>query len=218
MNDVNNNIESFKRAYSDEYFDSLMTYEKIILIGKENNGYITSKDVTKNNISRQYIKLLENKGAIEKVDRGIYVLKGVAPDDFFVFQLRYPKTIFSHFSALYLYNLTEEFPYKFDITCSNSYNVKGIKDNNVFYVNKDVLDLGKIEIKTKYKNKVNVYDIERTICDIIRCDNRMDEEQLIKTLKSVFSSKIVNMHKLSQYSKKLNCHDKVMKIVRYYDE
>ncbi len=218
MNNVNNNIESFKRAYSDEYFDSLMTYEKIILIGKENNGYITSKDVTKNNISRQYIKLLEKKGAIEKVDRGIYVLKGVAPDDFFVFQLRYPKTIFSHFSALYLYNLTEEFPYKFDITCNNSYNVKGIKDNNVFYVNKDVLDLGKIEIKTKYKNKVNVYDIERTICDIIRCDNRMDEEQLIKTLKSVFSSKIVNMHKLSQYSKKLNCHDKVMKIVRYYDE
>ena len=218
MNNVNNNIESFKRAYSDEYFDSLMTYEKIILIGKENNGYITSKDVTKNNISRQYIKLLENKGAIEKVDRGIYVLKGVASDDFFVFQLRYPKTIFSHFSALYLYNLTEEFPYKFDITCNNSYNVKGIKDNNVFYVNKDVLDLGKIEIKTKYKNKVNVYDIERTICDIIRCDNRMDEEQLIKTLKSVFSSKIVNMHKLSQYSKKLNCHDKVMKIVRYYDE
>ncbi len=218
MNDVNNNIESFKRAYSDGHFDSLMTYEKIILIGKENNGYITSKDVTKNNISRQYIKLLENKGAIEKVDRGIYVLKGVAPDDFFVFQLRYPKTIFSHFSALYLYNLTEEFPYKFDITCNNSYNVKGIKDNNVFYVNKDVLDLGKIEIKTKYKNKVNVYDIERTICDIIRCDNRMDEEQLIKTLKSVFSSKIVNMHKLSQYSKKLNCHDKVMKIVRYYDE
>ena len=81
-----------------------------------------------------------------------------------------------------------------------------------------MLDLGKIEIKTKYKNKVNVYDIERTICDVIRCDNRMDEEQLIKTLKSVFSSKIVNMHKLSQYSKKLNCHDKVMKIVRYYDE
>ena len=39
MNNVNNNIESFKRAYSDEYFDSLMTYEKIILIGKENNGY-----------------------------------------------------------------------------------------------------------------------------------------------------------------------------------
>ena len=70
MNNVNNNIESFKRAYSDEYFDSLMTYEKIILIGKENNGYITSKDVTKNNISRQYIKLLGNKGAIEKVDRG----------------------------------------------------------------------------------------------------------------------------------------------------
>lgn len=218
MEDINKNIEDFKKQYSDEFFDSLMAYEKIILIGEENFGYITAKEITQNNISREYIRILEKKGAIEKVDRGIYILKGTIPDDFYIFQLRYPKTIFSHFTALYFYDLTEEFPYIFDVTCDRAYNVKSIKGNNIFYVDKKMLELGKIKIKTKYGNMVNTYDLERTICDIIRCNNRMDEEQVIKTLRKIFSNKKVDMHKLSDYSKKLNCHDKVIEVVRYYDE
>lgn len=217
--EVKNLINKFEEEYSDKYFESLMTYEKIIVIGENNNGYITSKEVSENNISREYISLLEKKGAIEKVARGIYVLKGIVPDDFYIFQLKYPKTIFSHNTALYFYNLTEEFPYKFDITCARSYNVKSIKENNIFYVDKSLIELGKVKVETKYGNLVNTYDIERTICDIIKNDNRMDSEQLIKSLVSMIMHKKikVDMYKLSEYSKKLKCHDKVMKVVSYYD-
>lgn len=216
---INREAFDFKERFIDEYFDSLMAYEKILLIGEKNNGYITSKDITKNNISREYIRLLKNKGAIEQVDRGIYILKGVVPDDFYIFQTRYPKTVFSHFTALYFYNLTEEFPYRFDITCSRDYNVKSIKTNNIFYVDKSILNLGMVQIKTKYGNIVNSYDLERTICDFIRSDNRMDEEQVIKCMKNIFVNKKIkiDMYKLSDYSKKLNCYDKVMGVLRYYE-
>lgn len=217
--EVNNLINKFGEEYSNDYFETLMAYQKIIIIGQNNNGYITSKEVSENSINRQYISMLGKKGAIEKVTRGIYVLKGVVLDDFYIFQLKYPKTIFSHNTALYFYNLTEEFPYKFDITCSRSYNVKSIKDNNIFYVDKDLIELGKIKIETKYGNVINIYDIERTICDIIRNDNRMDGEQLIKSLVDMIMHKKIkiDMHKLSEYSKKLKCYDKVMKVVSYYD-
>lgn len=217
-NNIENIIEKFKNNYSEEYFETLMSYEKIILIGKQNNGYITTKEISKNNIGREYIRILEKRNAIEKVSRGIYVLKGVIPDNLYVFQLRYPKTIFSHFTALYLHDMTEEFPYKLDITCSKKYNVETIKENNIFYVEKDLLDLGKIELKTKYDNIVNTYNFERIICDIIRNDNRLDEEQILKSLRKIFSNKKIDMHLLSEYSKKLKCHDKVMKVVKYYDE
>lgn len=108
----------------------------------------------------------------------------------------------------------------FDITCSRSYNVKSIKNNNIFYVDKELIDLGKIQLKTKYGNIVNVYDKERTICDIIRCDNRMDNEQSLKTLRNtiVHGKFEVDIHKLIEYSKKLKCHDKLMKILGYYYE
>lgn len=216
---LDNIINDFSVRYIDECFDTLMAYEKIIFIGEQNNGYITIKDITKNNISREYIRILKNKGAIVQVDRGIYILKGTVPDDFYIFQTRYPKTIFSHFTALYFYNITEEFPYYFDVTCDRNYNVKSIKTNNIFYVEKSLVNLGIIQIKTKYGNIVNAYDIERTICDVIRNDNRLDYEQVVKCLKKVFSSNDikVDMHKLTDYSKKLKCYDKVMRVIKYYE-
>ena len=116
--------------------------------------------------------------------------------------------------------MTEEFPYKFDITCSKKYNVTNIKENNIFYVDKDLLNLGKIEIKTNSGNIINTYNLERTICDIIRNDNRLDEEQILKSLRKIFFNQNIkiDMHKLSEYSKKLKCHNKIMKVVKYYDE
>ena len=70
-----------------------------------------------------------------------------------------------------------------------------------------------------YTPESKLYDIERTICDIIRNDNRMDGEQLIKSLVNMIMYKKIkiDMHKLSEYSKKLKCYDKVMKVVSYYD-
>ena len=38
---VNEAIINFQEKYTNEFFNSLMAYEKIILIGKSNNGYIT---------------------------------------------------------------------------------------------------------------------------------------------------------------------------------
>ncbi len=210
-------IEKIKQKNSNEYFESLMAYEKIIIIGQNNNGYITSKQVSAHNISREYIRLLEKKGAIQKVERGIYILKEVIPDDFYIFQLKYPKTIFSHSTALYFHGLTEELPYRYDITCPRNYNVKSIKNNNLYYVDNNFINLGKIKIQTKYGNQVNIYDIERTICDIIRNENRMDEEQKNKTIRKLVDQNKIDMHKLTDYSKKLKCHEKVMKEMRYYD-
>lgn len=215
--DVDYVISAFRENFSDEYFNSVVSFEKIIILGKENNGYITTKEVTKQHINREYIRLLTKNGVLERVERGIYILRGTIPDDFYIFQLRYPKTIFSHTTALYFHNLTEIFPSKFDITCSRSYNVKNIKDNNLFYVDNKFLDLGRIKIKTKFGNVVYTYDIERTICDLIRCNSRMDEENFIKSIKRIVESGMVDMNKLSLYSKKLKCHDKVIKVVRYYD-
>ena len=217
---VNEAIINFQEKYTNEFFNSLMAYEKIILIGKSNNGYITSKEVTKKKISREYIRLLEKKGAIEKVSRGIYILKNVIPDDFYIFQLRYPKTIFSHMTALYLYNLTEEIPYVFDITCVRNYNVKTMNENNIYYIDKSFLELGKTTVKTNYGNLVYVYNLERTICDIIKNSNRLDEEQVLKSLKKIIknSNIKIDMLKLTDYSKKLKCHEKVMNSLRYYYE
>lgn len=217
-NNRNNNkhFNEFINKLGDKHYRAMVNYMKIILIGEENNGYIRTRDVTDKNISREYLSRLAKEGVIERVERGIYILKDVIPDELYIFQLRYNKTIFSHQTALYFHQKTELFPTRFDITCSREYNASKIKEHNVFYVDKELLDLGMIEIKTNFGNTVKTYDLERTVCDIIRNDNRVNEEQLFKTLRNIINHASVDINKVSLYAKKLKCYDKVMKFLRGY--
>jgi len=212
MNDkVNENLKKFKEQYSIDVFNSLMAYEKIFMIGKNNNGYITSREVTRKGISREYLRLLLEKEVIEKVSRGIYILKDVIPDDFYIFSLRYPKTIFSHMTALYFHNLSIKAPYNsYDITVSKSYHSANIKNCCIFYVDKNLYNLGLEEIKTPNGNMVKVYDVERCICDIIRSRKRMDIEHIKYSVKQYLKRKDKNLNKLSIYADKMGIKEEVM--------
>lgn len=211
---VNNYINEIKTEFNNN-FDNLT---KIRMLINKNNGYITTKEIDQNKIGRDYLKKLVSMGEIEKVSRGIYVDSNMIEDSFYTFYLRHPKAVFSHFTALYFHDMTEIIPNMFDITCANNFYASDFDNYNVFYVKEELVDLGAIMVDDKQGFKVRCYDLERCICDIIRCDNRMDEEQVIKSLKLIFSKGNISMHKLTEYSKKLNCHEKVMNIVRYYDE
>ena len=64
-----------------------------------------------------------------------------------------------------------------------------IKKHNVFYVDKDIYELGLTEVKTPMGNNVRVYDVERCICDIIRSKNRMDSEHIKHSVKEYIKKK-----------------------------
>ncbi len=71
---------------------------------------------------------------IEKVNRGVYIDNKIMEDEFYTFQLRYPNTIFSHFTALTFHDMTESIPYNYDITCVNNVFTNEFKNQNVFYI------------------------------------------------------------------------------------
>lgn len=186
---------------------------------KSNNGYITSKQVTELGIHRMYLNIMKKKGMIEQVERGIYISTDIFQDDFYTFQQKYKKIIFSHMNALFFYNMTEEIPYNFTITVPYGYHDSNInKKCNVFYVDKDIYELGIQEVKTPNGNTVRVYDIDRCMCDIIKSRNRMDFEQVKKAVKNYVKCKDKNIENLSFYAKKMNISDKVFEMVGMYYE
>jgi len=140
-------------------------------------------------------------------------------DIFYTFQLKYPKTIFSRFTALYFYNLTEIYPSTFDITVNENYHTEDLNVNhNVVKCKKDNLNLGLTQIITSLGNKINIYDRERCICDIIRFKNRLDLEQVKKSVKMYVKDNNKDLNKLSEYSKKLNIYNEVMEFIGMYYE
>ena len=187
-----------------------MKYE-IIILNLFKNGYLTTKDVTNNNISRTYLAKLVKENKIEGVSRGIYIKKNELTDEFIILQSKSKNAIYSNTTALYLYGLSNRIPIKYDITINSGYNgsLQKNDDVNLFYIKKELLNLGVTNYKLSSGNIIKVYDLDKTICDIIKNKKKIDAELFNKAIRGYFYSKEKNTLKLYEYAKKMNIYDKV---------
>ncbi len=179
-----------------------------------NGGIITTKMLKDNAIPTIYLSRMIGSGDIIRVARGIYIDENADYDEYFFLNERYKNTIFSYVSALYLQNFTDIIPQDMEITVYSGFNAHRIdKSISVHYVKKEILDIGKIEVKTIYGNLVRTYDIERTICDFIDNRKSIDVELFSKTINRYVKYKNKNMNRLYEYAKKMNILNKVVDIM-----
>ena len=203
-------IKEFKDQSNIEIIESIM---------KMNNGYVTSKELSNLGIHRMYLNIMKEKGMIEKVGNGIYIDSSKIEDSYFVLGLELSNIIYSHMTALYFHGLSIKAPNdKYDITVPNNYFNYKIKNHNVFYVDKDIYELGLIQIDTPMGNKVKAYDMERCICDIIRSKNRMDSEFVKHSVREYIKRKDKDLIKLSKYADKIGIKKEVMDFMEVFYE
>ena len=180
---------------------------------EKNNGILLSKDVKKLNIHKQYIKILCNENYIERKEKGVYVIKGKNVNDFFLIQQRYKAGIFSHNTALYFYHLTDRTPLKYDLTFKNNVRLNN-EIINPHYIKEDKYELGLTELKLEDGTTIKLYDIERTIIDILRDRKKIDLQIFNIAMNEYMKRKDKNLIKLSKYAKVF----KVEKILQNYME
>lgn len=133
-----------------------MTYaEQILKIAYKNNGTVTSAQVTKAGINRQHLKILVDKGLLERSERGVYIVPTNFDDEIFNLQSRYKRGIFSHETALFLLDMTDRTPIKYSMTFPLSYNTSILEKENVIYyrVKKELYELGIITGKSPGGNE-----------------------------------------------------------------
>lgn len=203
-------IKGFKERSNIEIIESIM---------KINNGYVTSKELSNFGIHRMYLNIMKEKGMIEKVGNGIYIDSSKIEDSYFVFGLELSNIIYSHMTALYFHGLSIKAPNdKYDITVPNNYFNYKIKNHNVFYVDKNIYELGLTQVDTPMGNKVKSYDIERCVCDIIRSKNRMDSEFVKYSIREYIKRKDKDLVKLSKYADKMGIKNEVMDFMELFYE
>ena len=186
--------------------------EKIKELVQNNNGILLAKEAQKNDIHRQYIRQLEETGYLKKVSKGVYAEKDKEINEFFILGQKYKKGIFSHNTALYFYDLTDRTPIRIDMTFP-SYITVHDKSIKVHYIKKEKHLLGLKEMRLQDGTTIQIYDMERTICDIIKDKNRMDKEIYAKALKEYAKSKDKNILKLIKYAKKMNIEEEVVQLM-----
>ena len=190
-------------------------YDKILDYAKKNNGYITNKEVESLEINSTFLSNLVNAKKIERVGTGIYKLPEYPIDNFYILAKSSKHMCYSHATALYLHNMSDRIPLVYDITVPYNYSGNLLNNENVSlrYVKDDIFELGMIDIKTINDLTVKCYDLERTLCDIIKDKNRMDKEIYARGLKEYARTKDKDILKLVKYAKKLNIEDEVVELM-----
>ncbi len=191
-------------------------YEKIIELANNNNGYVTSKEIKAHGIARAFLTNLVKQDKLERVARGVYMLPTELVDIYYKLQIVNKDAVFSLATALYFHNLSDRIPIIIDITVPYNYSGNLLKNKNVSlnYVKKETLNLGVVEAETNFGNKIFVYDIEKTICDIVKNKDKMDAEIFTKAMQKYVLSKTRNSIKLYEYAEILNVKEKLSEYMR----
>jgi len=176
------------------------------------NGILFTADLTGAGISRTYLSTLELRGEIERVARGVYQSTEAMTDEMVSLQARYKNAIFSHETALYLLGLTDRTPLFYSVTVPTGYNATRLKEGGtkVYFIKRDLYRLGEATIKSPAGNDVKSYDLERTICDVLRSRNQMDVQLVSDALKRYVGKKEKNINRLYNYAQQFH----IQKIVR----
>ena len=185
--------------------------EEIIRMAKENNGTVTTAMVVEAGFSRGNIKYLADKGMIEKSARGVYILPEVWEDEIFNLQNRFKRGIYSHETALFLWDLTDRTPNRYHMTFPANYNLTNPKEENVQCVQcmETLYELGIANAMTPGGNEVRAYSMERTLCDILRPHSRVDIQIVTEAFKRYANRSDKNIPVLSEYAKMLKVETKL---------
>lgn len=185
--------------------------QAIVDLAESNGGMVTTAQVVEAGIPRARISDMVKAGELERVQRGVYCLADAWEDEFLGAQLRFPKGVFSDGTALYLHGYTDRTPFQLTMTFPRSYRATKAREAGIEVRTcaDNVLDLGLATVNTSYGNEVRAYDLERTLCDIVRGQRVVDEQVVNPAMKQYVRSSERDVQKLLGYARKLGVERKI---------
>ena len=180
---------------------------------KDNNGFITAAQVTAAGIQRRTLSELVVAKRLYRAARGIYTLPDTWEDEMYFLQYRFAKGVFSYETALYLHGLSDRTPHSYTLTFPHGYNAAGLKTHNAKakFAKLEIYGLGITEGKSPLGNPIRVYDVERTLCDIVRGNNSCDIQLVNQAMKAYAVSKEKNIAKLIASAERLRVKPKILR-------
>lgn len=183
----------------------------LVEIARNANGYVSSAQVTAAGIPRRLLAAAVARGELIQIDRGLYALPDTWEDPLFIAQHRFSKGTFSDETALYLHGATDRAPFALTMTFPRSYNAKAAREADIICRTcaDDVINLGACRMTTQYGNAVRAYDVERTLCDIVRGQRVIDSQVVAPAMRKYAASKDRDPVKLLGYARKLGVEAKI---------
>lgn len=191
--------------------------EKIKEVFYVNNGYIRTKDISSAGIGRRYLRDLINEDVIERIKQGLYRWKDVKFDveeELINVSKIIPHGVICLVSALAYYELTTYTPGEYTVAIKRNYNIKlpNYPPIKLYYFSdKYYVDgVEKIDING---NIIKIYNIEKTICDCLRYEDKISKDIIVESIKEYVKRRDKNISKLMNYATKAKVRDVIQKYI-----
>ena len=184
----------------------------------ENKKFITTAELKDMGYSYYKIGKLKQQGILSRVNRSTYenlTYKG-DENDFFSAEAFVPNGVICLMSAARYYELTNFLPDAVDVAIERKKKVNTLPEwpeIRIFYFDASRMDLGVTEVRDG-DNCFHIFDIEKTVVDIIYYRNKIGIEETSEVLRNYLKRRDRQIDRLYAYAKRLRCE----KIVRTYLE
>lgn len=194
-----------------------MDYMSVLsAIAMEHGSIIETKIAAQHSISKAMLYKLCKADNLVRIAKGQYILPDDLQDELLLIANRSDKIIFSHETALFLHGISDRTPFEHTVTAPSGHIPSAAIRSacKVYYIKPELFELGKTVLKTPAGNDVPAYDLERTICDVVRSRNKLGTETFLAALKLYAASPKKDLNKLNAYAKEL----RVSNVLRRYLE
>lgn len=169
----------------------------------DNNGGVLRVANVAPSVTRASIAAFVKQRNLERIVKGVYVLPDAWVDHMELLASRSRNVIFSHETALELHGLSDRESSQMNVTVPSGYNSSSLKRAGikVYFVKRELHRVGAEVTLSPDGAEIPVYNMERTICDILRQRKSFSADRQVEALKSYMRSTKRNLVRLDEYSR-----------------
>lgn len=184
----------------------------------EDKKFYTTTELKNMGYTYYKMKNLEEDGILKRINRTTYENLGYKgeEDDFFSAEAFVPNGVICLMSAARYYELTDFLPDAVDVAIQRKKKVSTLPkwpEIKLYYFDQNRMEIGVRKIQ-KGANFFQIFDIEKTVVDIIYYRNKVGIEETSEILRRYLGRKDRQIDKLYEYARKLRCE----KVLRTYLE
>ncbi len=178
----------------------------------KNGGVLKTSELKELGIYSRQINKLIKEGMISKIKYGFYESIEYPPKEEVIIARLFPKAIIFLESALMNYSYTDRIPSAWQIAVDKDsqktkYNIE-YPAIEPYYLESKFINIG-VDIIYEDGVDVKIYDRDRTICDTLRYENKLEEEVFTNAIKRYTKDPKKNIRKLFEYAEEFNITNKV---------
>ncbi|NLC66507.1 MAG: hypothetical protein GX752_06175 [Clostridium sp.] len=178
----------------------------------KNGGVLKTSELKELGLSSRQINKLLGEGMISKIKYGFYESNEYPLKEQVIIARLFPKAVIFLESALMHYGYTDRIPSAWQIAVDrhskpNQYDIE-YPVIEPYYLEPKFIDIG-VDIIHEDGVDIRIYDRDRTICDILRYENKLEEEVFTNAIKRYVKDPKKNVRRLFEYAGEFNITNKV---------